>query len=193
VINDFLSSGLAWRLGWTLLHSLWQFLLIWAAVGVGLKLLARRSANARYLIACCGIVAMCVSLAATFVLIPPRPAAHHAATARTATEAFHTPPDRQVAIEPLEATQVSLTPGPAPNGNRELIDTSDVPLRTDDRTFSMSFTEFITPWLPWIVGAWLVGVILFALWNLGGWIVVQRLRNRGIIPVASHTHERMMQ
>ena len=58
MILDFLSSDLAWRLGWTLLHSLWQVLLIWAVVAVALALFAHRSANSRYLVACCGMAAM---------------------------------------------------------------------------------------------------------------------------------------
>ena len=83
MILDFLSSDLAWRLGWTLLHSVWQVFLIWAVVAVTLAFLAHRSPSSRYLVACCGMAAMFVPLAVTFMLVgsrqqrqltlPPRP------------------------------------------------------------------------------------------------------------------------
>ncbi|MEX2175649.1 MAG: M56 family metallopeptidase [Pirellulaceae bacterium] len=39
--------------------------------------------------------------------------------------------------------------------------------------------DAIRPCLPWVAALWLGGVLLLAAWNLGGWIVVERLRRTG--------------
>ena len=68
-LSDALSSVTVERLGWTLLHSLWQFLvvavLLWAVLGV----LRGRSANVRYLTACLTLLAMFATSAVTFCLV----------------------------------------------------------------------------------------------------------------------------
>jgi hypothetical protein len=60
------SSILVSRLGWTLLHSLWQILAIACVVGIVLSVLSRRAARLRYAIACAGLAAVYVPLVATF-------------------------------------------------------------------------------------------------------------------------------
>ena len=195
MIHDFLSSDLAWRLGWTLLHSLWQVLLIWAAVAFALALFARRSANARYLVACGGMAAMFVPLAVTFLLVPPRPVADDvAATPVLAAEATfkhcrsnERRPTRQPQI-PDAAHRLPLPRRSQPWKHWLL------PSRTRPMSAPLllsKLAEAVSPWLPWIVGMWLVGVGLFALWNVGGWVVVQRLRHRGVLPVARHAQQRL--
>ena len=56
-------------LGWTLLHSLWQIALIAAAVALAGPLLARCSANARYLACCAALLAIPIAAAFTFALL----------------------------------------------------------------------------------------------------------------------------
>jgi hypothetical protein len=73
MIQIFLSSDLAWRLGWTLLHSVWQIAALGGVVGLTLSLSTRTSANVRYAVACCGMAAMLVPLVTTFVLVARRP------------------------------------------------------------------------------------------------------------------------
>ena len=65
-IGGFLSEEVVQRIGWALVHFIWQG----AAVAVGLAgctfLLRRRSANARYLAACGALMLMVLLPAATF-------------------------------------------------------------------------------------------------------------------------------
>ncbi|WP_165230110.1 hypothetical protein [Aquisphaera insulae] len=61
------SAGpLVLRLGWTLVHSSWQLAATALAAAVALSLLRERSANARYLVGCAGLVIMAAWPAATF-------------------------------------------------------------------------------------------------------------------------------
>src|SRR6185295_13334631 len=51
--------------GWTLIHFVWQGAAIAAVIAAALRLLRDRSADARYLIACAGLVLMIAAPAAT--------------------------------------------------------------------------------------------------------------------------------
>ena len=51
--------------GWTLIHFVWQAVAIALPLAAMLRMLARRSANVRYLVACAGLAAMLASPIAT--------------------------------------------------------------------------------------------------------------------------------
>src|SRR6185437_8760763 len=69
-----LTQPLVHRLGWTLVHSTWEGLLIAALLAIVLRLLRSASANARY--AACGLaLALTIAAAgATFTIIAERAA-----------------------------------------------------------------------------------------------------------------------
>jgi len=74
-MTSLLHSDLVWRMGWTLLHSIWLLLAIGALGGLLLALLSKRSAALRYAVACSGLAAMIISVFVTFAVIePPNPA-----------------------------------------------------------------------------------------------------------------------
>src|SRR5215211_6830211 len=73
MIQSFLSSDLAWRLGWTLLHSIWQVAALSVIIFTVLSLMTRATASARHVVACFGMAAMLVPLLATFAVVEPRP------------------------------------------------------------------------------------------------------------------------
>src|SRR5262245_44188536 len=56
-------------LGWTLLHFVWQGVLIAMAFAAVDRLLSRRSANVRYLVACGTLLVMLIVPIATFVVV----------------------------------------------------------------------------------------------------------------------------
>ena len=62
----FLREPLIEKLGWALVHFLWEGALIALLFGVANAALRRASANARYLLACGALALMVVSVAATF-------------------------------------------------------------------------------------------------------------------------------
>jgi GWxTD domain-containing protein len=47
--------------------------------------------------------------------------------------------------------------------------------------------------MPWLAPVWIVGVIVFQLRSLGGWIAARRLRNRGVCRAADVWQERLIQ
>ena len=75
-----IADSLAWpalvsRLGWLLVHSLWQFMLIALVAGVAEQLLRKQSAAARYGVLVAAMVLMVLSLLVTLALLqidPPR-------------------------------------------------------------------------------------------------------------------------
>ena len=69
-LSDVFCSDVACRLGWTLLHSLWQCAGVAVVLAVALQALRRRSANARYIVACVGVAMMLAGFVATLFLLP---------------------------------------------------------------------------------------------------------------------------
>src|SRR5579884_499006 len=81
------------RVGWTLLHFLWQGAVIALAFAAARAFLRRRSADARYAAACAAMLVMVASIVVTFILAgPPAPASgpHMRATV-TAIASFPAP------------------------------------------------------------------------------------------------------
>ncbi len=62
------------RLGWTLVHFLWQGLAITVLYADARRAMTRASANARYLLACAALAAMMAAPVATWVAMRPSPA-----------------------------------------------------------------------------------------------------------------------
>ena len=56
--SPMLDLALAERIGWTLVHSVWQVALVAAAFAVAAFVLRRRSANVRYVLGCVALAAM---------------------------------------------------------------------------------------------------------------------------------------
>jgi ankyrin repeat protein/beta-lactamase regulating signal transducer with metallopeptidase domain len=66
-----LNAQLVDRIGWTLIHSVWQIILLAYVVAVCNRCLFGKSANSRYLVGCIALSAMIVLPTATFFLVPP--------------------------------------------------------------------------------------------------------------------------
>src|SRR5687767_12524307 len=67
------STEIVWRLGWTLLHFVWEGAAIALTAGILLAVLRRRSASARYMVGCATTMLMLVSASATLYMIPGPP------------------------------------------------------------------------------------------------------------------------
>ena len=76
--------------GWALIHFVWQGAAIAAVIAVALRLLERRSANARYIVACAGLVAMLAAPAVTGQLIWAAETGAGVAAAQNAAEKVST-------------------------------------------------------------------------------------------------------
>ena len=84
------SADVLHRLGWVVVHSLWQAAAVAAVLAVVLRLLPRRSAaalQARYVLATAALVALPVACVVTFALVEPRDASAAASAADSAPAA----------------------------------------------------------------------------------------------------------
>lgn len=160
-----LLAPVAERLALALIHSLWQGAIITVGLAILLRALRRSSAAARHAACLLALLTLLTTVLVTAALISPAaalrlseipaipPHAPDLATDSNPADASFAPEDfsDHAAIEPGEA-------GPQ-------LAQGAKPLR-----------ERITPVLPWIAGAWLVGVALLSIWHCGGWWRIRALR-----------------
>jgi beta-lactamase regulating signal transducer with metallopeptidase domain len=161
---DLLQQPLARRLGWTLLHFLWQGALLAVAYAAVRGLVHRRSANTRYLAGCLTLLLMAAAPVMTFHALDAKPAIHHAA--------------------PVATAPAPTLPTMAPAGNTRL--------SFDGWSKFAGWLNKVTEaTLPWFVGAWAVGVFALSL-RLGvGWFQVRRLRRRSVEPLDAWLADRL--
>lgn len=138
------------RLGWTLLHFLWQGLsiaLLYAAVR---RLTAgKASPNTRYLLACAALAAMMAAPLVTWVSMRPSDAIRDSAHG------------------------IRSTP-PAASTTR-IANTTIIPLPAAIRATVSSVRS--APFMPWVVFFWLCGAAAFWVRLAGGWVVAARMRS----------------
>jgi uncharacterized protein (TIGR03435 family) len=139
----------AWveRLGWTLVHFLWQGLSIALLYAVARRIMARRSSpNGRYLLACAALAAMMAAPLATWCLMQQPDAS----------------PDAAYHIR-------SIPPAPSATG----VVTATLPDSVRAAVPSVKPGQF----LAWIVVVWLAGAAAFWVRLAGGWVVAARMRS----------------
>jgi len=168
-LEQFASHPLVVRLGWSLLHSVWQGVFVALALGIALFLLRKRSPNARYAVSCAALAVMVALPVATFwVMTPSEPNSSEAVLAPVPAS---TPTATQGAsARSAVVTEASVSSQPAP---------------TSATTFLLGsrLSRFFEPALPWLSLGWFMGVTVFSLRVLGAWIQSSRLRHRRVSPV----------
>ena len=135
------------RLGWTLVHFLWQGLSIAVLYAAARRAVARAaSPNARYLLACAALAAMMAAPLVTWGLMRPSDAS------------------------PDAAYRIRTTP-PAASTTGIATPTLPASVRT---TLSGAQPAQL---LPWVVVVWLAGALVFWARLAGGWVVAARMRS----------------
>jgi beta-lactamase regulating signal transducer with metallopeptidase domain/peroxiredoxin/protocatechuate 3,4-dioxygenase beta subunit len=189
------------RLGWTLLHFVWEALAVALLLAVVLRVLRRRDARVRYWAACAAMAVMAGLPVVTYRMTT--------ASARKVSP---------VAVAPAEpSSQVRAPQGtPAPSRNQPVggMPVGGGTARADadprqaggsmgrdsrgEATLKESWWAAVVGWarrwmnvlppvLPWVVGAWCGGVMLFGVRNLGGWWALRRLRRSATREVDEET------
>jgi protein involved in polysaccharide export with SLBB domain/beta-lactamase regulating signal transducer with metallopeptidase domain len=149
-LNELLVHPIFQRLGWTLVHSIWQGAAVAMLAAIALAMLGRRSSQTRYLVACGGLLVMLVALVVTFFILPGpilRPD-------------IVAPMDQPV----VRATGVML----APRVIAPMLQ-SQPPL---------TLAEKLQQLLPVCAALWIIGIALISIRHVGGWARVQQLRKR---------------
>jgi beta-lactamase regulating signal transducer with metallopeptidase domain len=153
-------SPLIERLGWTLLHSLWQGALIWAAVEIALLALRSAAARTRYAVACAALGLFALAPVVTFLRLD-LPARLHSNEHIGVTVAKNSPVGDSATAplskpEPVAGPAYASTPHPAAR---------------------------LRPFLPWLVYAWLCGSMWCCARLTVGWRISRRMAISGLQPL----------
>jgi len=147
LINALSSQQWVERLGWTLVHFLWQGLSIAALYAAARRGIAgKASPNTRYLLACAALAAMMAVPLVTWGLMRPSDANPDAAYGIRGT--------------PAAASTSAVTTATLPASIRRTVP-------------SLRSPQF----LPWVVIVWLSGAAAFWVRLAGGWVVAARMRS----------------
>jgi beta-lactamase regulating signal transducer with metallopeptidase domain len=184
---SFLGNDLIYRLGWTLVHTLWLGAAVAAVFAVAMTALRRRSAQSRYVVACaCMAVFMACAAGAYLLTQPPQPPA--SAQASTPVAAPAEPDCKAVGVvdssakaplshAPSRTLQTSVEQS-VPSASAALVE----PAASSEPPVLSRATKAIEPALPWLVLAWALGVCVLTLWQLAGWMAARRLTRLAVCP-----------
>ena len=176
-IEQILNQPWSQRLAWSLLHFLWQGLVIAAFLSVAMRALRRRSANLRYAVACMALIVMVVAPVVTFCVIPAGPTGD-----ASAGPAVQKAPDVMMPVReyvppvanmgPSHAPAMVAVPAALPDADREA--------SAPTIGWTARASRFIRPALPWMVAVWVAGVALLGIWHIGGWVGLVRLKQSAL-------------
>jgi beta-lactamase regulating signal transducer with metallopeptidase domain len=152
-----MSGTVLQSLGWALLHLLWQGALVAAALAVALRVLDRRAASMRYLLACGALALMLV--------LPALTGWRHYAS---------------VKVEPLPESSFPVTaheaaPTPAPTLTPSVARLPVAPRAPEPTPMLERALAQLGEHMHWLVLAWGLGVTVSSLRLLSGWLRLRRL------------------
>lgn len=168
---NILSQEIVQRIGWALIHFIWQGILVTFLLAIVLRLMRKSSASLRYIISLSALMIMIAMPVITFELIGKEKILSEIKIGRT----------HRFAPTTTETVQVEMP----------MIKT--VPSARVEISFKDKFVKIIEAILAQIVCLWLVGVILLSVWNLGGWRQLQRLRRRMVTQVSDEIKQKLEQ
>lgn len=175
MLDHILSQQIVQKVGWTLVHFVWQAAAVAALLAMIFCALRKSAANLRYLAACLALILTVLLPIATIPLIP-------VSADSKATE-----------VETLQPSSALIR-----EANEKLSMIKGVGLEKVKRPepiHTLFQKQYITEWLeqalPYIVMGWLAGVLALSVWHLGGWAQLQRLRRRRIKQVDATVHSRL--
>ena len=164
-LENILSQEIVQKLGWTLLHFVWQAAAVALLLAILLALLRKAAANVRYIVACAALGLIVLLPIVTIQLVPvstPQPIA-----GIEPTPAPVILPAQE--FREIPAVEMTIPEGPVQYENAG-------PAYKD--SWKQQAADLLEPALPYIVSVWLLGVFGLSLWHLGGWTQLQRLRKK---------------
>jgi len=161
VIDHLLREPAAQAIGWALLHFVWQGTVVALLTALALAALRRGDADVRYVVAAIGLSLM-VTLPTVTAIQFWRSATVTPSFARAEPAGDHIVPAPGRPIVGADQTATESAPSSSP--------------RLDSIR--------VEPWLPMMVLAWLLGVVVLSLRLMSGWLWVQRIKSHGTSPAA---------
>ncbi|MDP9177834.1 MAG: HEAT repeat domain-containing protein [Gemmatimonadota bacterium] len=167
-------------MGWTLVHSVWEGGVIALVLALAFWATRGSAASLRYAIGMIGLALM--------VVLPVATAARMDRQSSVVPSATKSPATPSAISAPASPSGVVSRSDPEPSSNAEaLLAASSVePAVTsavifDRRTLMLSTLE---PALPWIVAAWLIGLVLLSVRMIGGVARTRRIVRDGTAPAS---------
>lgn len=173
ILLSWLESEPITRLGWTLLHFVWEGAVIGVAYGLMRSLLFRAPPSVRYLAACAAMALCLAAPVLTWVALgssrlpPPSPIEFSVPQEGVATPVSVAQGDVGLDVVPAP---------PAPVVSQSVLMRESLPL-------NVWWSQRLEDALPWCVLGWLAGASVLALRLCLGWFTAWRLRRLGV-PVA---------
>lgn len=185
-----LSFSLQYALGWMVIHSLWQAVLIALATGVIMLILRKKSAKLRYLVANIALFSLLICAFSTFVY-------YYQSERKAQLEAFQglkiNPENTAENLSTHNILTVNQTPDPHAAGKIQTVTVSKE--GTETRSFGMLstdiFKEYFNKNIPLIVTLWILGMALFLLKLLSGISYTYVVRSRHNFPVDEYWYDKL--
>jgi len=180
VLQNILSQEIVQKLGWTLLHFVWQAAAVALLLGILLAILRKFSANVRYIIACVAMGLIVLLPIITIQMI-------HVSTQQLTVE--NEPPPKPFITVVQPATEET---SPAVAVQHEELAQLENTVAEPSIPWKQRVIERLEPALPYLVAGWLLGVFGLSLWHLGGWTQLQRLRKKLVKQVDTSINEKLL-
>ncbi|HXE56318.1 MAG TPA: M56 family metallopeptidase [Tepidisphaeraceae bacterium] len=193
VLHELLESEVVQRLGWTILHSLWEGAAVAAVLAILLALLRKHRPEVRYLLSCGAMLALLIAPVATFVLLPDAPSAARPVATVASSSGSMQPASQTIVVPVRLPIDTPAATAPVRVTLAAPIEPAVPSIRHDSR---LSFSALLMrgwndtlDWLaslvPWLVLTWAAGVLALSLWNLGGFVAVHQLKRASIEPAGA--------
>lgn len=171
--SNFLDSKIVENVGWTLLHSLWQIALAALVLFVLLKLTRGFSANFRYWIAVSALAFSIALPALTFYQLNKTSSAKFSSTEISKTRAS------QFSEKSFYTPENFVVKNDISNENKSENSTS---FFASIQNLKSDFSNNLSGVLPFLVGFWLLGILIFGVRLIGGFRQLHIFKTREISP-----------
>lgn len=171
-LQNIFNETLVNAIGWTLLHSLWQGAVVVIIAALVLTFFKNPSSKLRYNVFTSALFALLGCGIATFFYL-------HQNTSKTVDWVVPVEVQNEqndiVELVFLDENIASETPK----------------AETSVSAFFADLSAMANDYMTWIVALWILGCLLFTVRFIGGFVYVQRLRNRNVFPVEAHWQRKL--
>ena len=167
----FINSKIIENLGWTLLHSLWQIALIAFVLFVLLKIFRKVPANARYLISVFALVFAVAIPALTFYQL------NKTSSVTVSNNQISQNEKLKISEKPFFAPENSAL---QIENKTESANTKQVGFFDSVKNLKDEFSRNISAVLPFLVGFWFLGILIFGFRLIGGFWQLHIFKTREI-------------
>jgi beta-lactamase regulating signal transducer with metallopeptidase domain len=183
------SHTLQYALGWMVVHSLWQAMVIALITGVLMLILRKKSAQVRYIVGNLALVAVFIAAVSTFY--------YYYSTETYARESvlsglnIDKTKETTTASIPNNVITQNIIPDPQNEGKNLVITVAKEVKNDAFQSNTAIFKEYFNNNIPLIVTIWVLGMALFLLKLLSGISYTYIVRNRHNFPVDEYWVEKM--